>query len=364
MLRTTGLPMKISLTLKETDPERILIIKPSAIGDIANSLPFLRGIREKFPKSKIGWLVNQSYESLLTNHPDINTVFSFDRGIWKKSLPKSLSSSLQLIQKLRKFKPSISIDLQCLLRTGILSRLSGAPIRIGLEDCREGSRFFYTHMVKYPTKGMHAVLRYWEAAKFMGCEGKLPNASFLVDEHENKNITTLISHLPRPWIGCCPGARWVTKQWPATYYAKTLQKAQSETMGSVILFGGNDDDKNASEISTLLPKGIPILNLAGKTSLRGLVALISQMDFIFSNDTGPLHIAIAQNRKIIAPFLCTKVDWNGPFGQFQNTISTKVKCAGSYLTKCPKMICLDDLTPEKIYPLVESMVNTWKSNKT
>ncbi|MSR49018.1 MAG: glycosyltransferase family 9 protein [Gemmataceae bacterium] len=356
--------MKASSILNEADLDQILIIKPSAIGDIANSLHFLRGIRQAHPKAKIGWLVNQSYESILTNHPDIDQVFSFDRNIWKKNLGKSISSFWQLVRKLRVFKPTLTIDLQCLLRTGILTRLSGAPKRIGLEDCREGSSYFYTHLVRYPTKGMHAVERYWEAAKFLGCTGEIPPASFPVDEAEKTHVLNLISRLPRPWIGCCPGARWLTKQWPSSYYAKTLHKAQSETSGSIILFGGNDDCKNASEIAALIPPETPVLNLAGKTNLRGLIAVISQMDFVFSNDTGPLHIAVAQGKNIISPFLCTKVEWNGPYGQFHNTVSTSVPCKGSYLTKCPKMICLDDLVPEKLFPLVERTVQKWKASKT
>ena len=356
--------MKASFILKDFDPSRILIIKPSAIGDIANSLPFLRGIRATYPQSKISWLVNQSYESILTNHLDINEVFSFDRNIWKKNFGKGLSSSWKLIQRIRALNPTLTIDLQCLLRTGILTRLSGAPIRIGLEDCREGSSYFYTHLVNYPSKGMHAVERYWEAAKFLGCKGEIPPASFPVDETEKTNVLKLISLMPKPWIGCCPGARWLTKQWPSSYYSKVLQKAQSETSGSIILFGGNDDNKNASEIAALLAPGTPVINLAGKTSLRGLIAVISQMDFVFSNDTGPLHIAVAQEKNIIAPFLCTKVEWNGPYGQFHNTVSTSVQCKGSYLTKCPKMICLDDLVPEKMFPLVESTIQAWKVSKT
>lgn len=356
--------MKDSFILKDFDPTRILIIKPSAIGDIANTLPFLRGIRETYPKAKISWLVNKSYETILSNHPDIDEVFCFDRNIWKKHLGKSLSSSWKLIKNLRAFKPTLAIDLQCLLRTGILARLSGAPIRIGLEDCREGSSYFYTHLVRYPSNGMHAVARYWEAAKFLGCKGEIPPATFPVDETEKTYALDLISRLPRPWIGCCPGARWLTKQWPSSYYAKALHKAQFETSGSIILFGGPDDNKNASEIATLLPPGTPVINLAGKTSLRGLIAVISQMDFVFSNDTGPLHIAVAQGKNVISPFLCTKVEWNGPYGQFHNTVSTSVPCKGSYLTKCPKMICLDDLVPEKIFPLVESTIQAWKASKT
>ncbi|NBR05790.1 MAG: glycosyltransferase family 9 protein [Planctomycetes bacterium] len=356
--------MRASLILNDFDPARILIIKPSAIGDIANSLPFLRGVRKKYPEAKISWLINQSYEAILTNHPDIDEVFSFDRNIWKKNFGKSLSSSWKLVQNIRTFKPTLTIDLQCLLRTGILARLSGAPVRIGLEDCREGSKYFYTHLVRYPFKGMHAVERYWEAAKFLGCKGEIPPASFPIDEAENTKTLGLISRLPKPWIGCCPGARWLTKQWPASYYARTLQKAQTETSGGIVLFGGNDDSKNASEILSLLPVGTPAINLTGKTSLRGLIAVISIMDFIFSNDTGPLHIAVAQGKKVISPFLCTKVEWNGPYGQFQNTVSTSVPCKGSYLTKCPKMICMDDLVPEKMFPLVESTVQAWRSSKT
>lgn len=340
-------------------PERILVLKPSAIGDIANALPFLEGIRRRFPSSKIGWLINQSYTQLLAKHEAIHELFPFDRNSWKNGIFKGIRSFSSLIGKIRSFRPDISIDLQCLLRTGIISRLSGAPIRIGLEDCREGSRAFYTHIVPYPNPGnMHSVERYWEAAKFLGCEGKAPNGSF--PRTYDSSLQSALENLPRPWVGCCPGARWRTKQWKLEYFCELLSKAINITKGSVILFGGPDDVESATKIQNALSNNIPLSNLVGKTSLSGLVDLISSLDFTFSNDTGPLHIAVAQGIPVISPFLCTKVAWNGPYGQFDNALETSVPCKASYLMKCDRMICQDDLTPSKFHPIVERICEPWK----
>lgn len=340
------------------NPARILIIKPSAIGDIANTLPFLEGVRSLFPKSSIGWLINLSYESLLKDHPAIDKLFLFDRNAWKKGILKGLRSFQNTIKEIRKFRPTLCIDLQGLLRTGILSRLSGAKVRIGLEDSKEGSRAFYTHLVRYPNPGgMHAVERYWEAAKFLGCEGNIPKGRFPIGPDGFQVPDS--AFLPRPWIGCCPGARWKTKQWREDYFGNVLTRANSLTGGSVIFFGGPDDKESAANIAALLPPGVPTRDFTGKTSLSALVALISQLDMAFSNDTGPLHIAVAQGIQVISPFLCTRVLWNGPFGQFENALETSVTCKGSYLMTCRKMVCLDDLTPAKFEPIIQRVCEPW-----
>lgn len=343
--------------------DRILIIKPSAIGDIANTLPFLEGIRTRFPNATIGWLVNQSYESLLKNHPAIHRLFPFDRNAWKKGIFKGLLSFRNTVRKIRAFRPTLTIDLQGLLRTGIFSRLSGAPVRIGLEDCREGSRLFYTHIVNYSNPGeLHAVERYWEAARYLGCEGDVPAGRFPFEGGDLAPFDN--SMLPRPWIGCCPGARWKTKQWREEYFASVINRAHSLTGGSVIFFGGPDDQTSASNIANLLPTSIPKMDFTGKTSLSGLVQLISKLDLAFSNDTGPLHIAVAQGIPVISPFLCTRIIWNGPFGQFANALETTVPCKGSYLMTCKQMVCLDDLTPDKFDPILLRVCNPWRKESS
>ncbi|MSR30265.1 MAG: glycosyltransferase family 9 protein [Gemmataceae bacterium] len=346
----------------QNSPDRILIIKPSAIGDIVNSLPFLKGIRHRFPHAKIAWVINKAYQPLLEQHPDIDQLIPFDRGEWHQTKLGGLKTFFFLIGQIRKFKPCLTIDLQGLFRTGLMAGLSGAKFRVGLEDCREGSRYFYSHRVKYLRPGkMHAVERYWEVARFFGCGEIIPDAPMQPADDSLARVRQQLGAFPKPWMGCAPGARWHTKRWPPNYFSSLFTKAMQTHGGTVVFLGGKEDSEIAGEIQKNLPKEAPCADMTGKTSLGDLVAWVSQLDLLVSNDTGPMHIAVCQHIPVISPFLCTRPEWNGPFGQLKNAIQTTVSCRGSYLKTCPKMICLDELVPDRLWPTLENELNQWKS---
>ena len=102
------------------DPRRIALIKPSALGDIVHALPVLSALRRRFPDSRITWVVNTSYEPLLAGHPDLTDTLAFDRGAFKKGLRTSLRYSWSFAAELRRRRFDLVIDLQGLLRTGLM----------------------------------------------------------------------------------------------------------------------------------------------------------------------------------------------------------------------------------------------------
>ena len=101
-------------------------------------------------------------------------------------------------------------------------------------------------------------------------------------------------------------------------------------------------------------------NLSGRTSLPQLTALLSLADVMVANDTGPLHLAAALGRPIVAPYTCTKVARNGPFGQARRAVETRVPCGGSYIKKCSRLDCMAELTPDRLWPILESVLQRWQ----
>src|SRR3954452_3359579 len=127
----------MSSIIFDRPPRRIVLIKPSALGDIMHSLPVLSALRRHFPHAHLTWLVNRAYEPLLRGHPDLDDTLPFDRGLFRAGWARGWAGTARFLKDLRARRFDLAIDLQGLLRTGLLARASGAPVRIGLTSARE-----------------------------------------------------------------------------------------------------------------------------------------------------------------------------------------------------------------------------------
>jgi heptosyltransferase I len=136
------------------------------------------------------------------------------------------------------------------------------------------------------------------------------------------------------------------------------KRAQSNFGGSAI-FVGTPEEANLAQQAAMLVQG-PVCQLAGITTLPQLVAVLAQADAMLANDTGPLHLAVALGRPVVAPYTCTRVEKTGPYGQMERAVETTVWCKGSYLKTCPRMECMADLTPDRLWPALEMILHTWQ----
>ena len=338
---------------------RIAIIKPSALGDIVHALPVLSALRGQFPQSHISWVVNKSFEGLLTGHPDLNETIPFDRGGAGKGFWSGSRYALQFGRELRRRKFDLVIDLQGLLRTGLMTLATGAKRKVGFANAREGAKHFYTERVAVPDADrIHAVDRYWRVVEHLGA-GDQPKR-FDVPIRENERLTgdRDLAGLPRPWYAVAVGAKWLTKRWPPERFGELLQRAQRE-FGGTAIFVGVSDDSLLSQRSLQSLSG-PSRDWCGKTSLPRLAALLALADVTIANDTGPLHLAAAIGTPCIAPYTCTKVARHGPYTSPRGGIETSVSCAGSYLKRCPNgTICFQELTADKLWPPLAEVMQSW-----
>ncbi len=340
------------------DPRRIAIVKPSALGDIVHALPVLSALRERFPASRIAWIVNRGFEPLLAGHPHLDATVPFDRAAFRR-VGSALRYSLSFANRLRRERFDLVVDLQGLLRTGLMCAATGSPRRVGFANAREGAPRFYTERVEVPDADrIHAVDRYWRIAASLGCTGE---KRFVVPVHEAESLAIReeLSNVPRPWIAVAAGAKWVTKRWPPKSFAALLAKAQREFGGTAILVGAKEDVVLSAEIAGRLTGSVR--DYTGRTSLPKLAALLALSDLMVANDTGPLHLAAAMGRPCVAPYTCTKTVLHGPYGSRNSGIETSVACAGSYLKNCPRgTICFEDLTPDKLWPPLAEVLSRWQ----
>ncbi len=173
-----------------------------------------------------------------------------------------------------------------------------------------------------------------------------------------------LSGWPRPWIMVGPGSRWQTKRWPTAHFAALASRTRKQFGGTIVLIGGGEEVPLAQQVETFLTnqdQRSQCLNLTGKTTLPQLSAVLSRADLMLANDTGPLHLAAALGRPVVAPYTCTSIHLTGPY-RSGRALETTVWCQGSLRKRCSRLECMDELTPERLWPLVDEAMQTWQSN--
>jgi lipopolysaccharide heptosyltransferase I len=347
--------------LHQYEPRRIALIKPSALGDIVHSLPVLTALRQRYPAAHLAWVVNRAYRPLLENRPDLNEIIAFDRSALRAGVGQLVLTTMRFLARLRNARFDLVIDLQGLLRTGIMTWASGAARRVGLATAREGAARTYTDCVAIPdAANTHAIDRYWLVCQALGVTEKQIRFKVPIAPAALQWALRQIAGRPRPWVMLGVGARWRTKRWPPEHFAALAREVQRRFGGSVIFVGGADESSLARQTAAHL--GGPVLDLTGRTTLQQLVAVLSVADLMVANDTGPLHLAVALGRPVVAPFTCTRVRLTGPYAQPASAVETGVWCAGSLRKECDRMECMSELTPAKLWPLVEEVLSRWQSS--
>lgn len=348
------------IPLRDYPARRIAIIKPSALGDILNSLPVLSALRHRYPNAHITWVVNKAYEPLLQGHPQLNATLAFDRAAVRKGMLAAVGAYGAFLRRCRREQFDLVVDLQGLLRSGLMTMASGAARRVGLSTAREGATLFYTDVVPVADfNAIHAVDRYWLVAEALGV-GDLRKEFYVpVSEAARAWATDLLRGKPRPYLALSAGSRWDTKRWPPGHFAEMLRRMETLVGGTVICVGSPDEAALAQAATQ--DRKMPVIDVVGKTTLPQLAAVLEQADMMLANDTGPLHLAAALGRPVVAPYTCTKVRLNGPYGFEYGTREANVPCQGSYIKTCASLICMNELTPDRLWPALQGILETWQN---
>ncbi len=351
--------------LHRLQPQRIVLIKPSALGDVVHTLPVLTALRLLYPRARIVWVINAELAPLLQGHPDLDAIIPFERQQLRWNRPLAVAAAVgRLVRRLRQERFDLALDLQGLLRSGLVCWASGATVRVGFAHAREGSHWAYTHRLVVSDAGrIHAVQRYWRVVEALG-GGDLPQRFYVpLDPRELVAVDEALRGRPRPWLAVAVGARWPTKRWPAEFFATLLQRTLATYGGTVLLLGSAADRPHAAMVARRL--GEAACDWTGQTSLPRLAATLAACDVMIANDTGPLHLAAALGRPCIAPYTCTQPTRHGPYvvpgtANIHGVTTARVPCAGSYRRRCRAMICMDELTPERLWPQVVEVLERWQ----
>ncbi|WP_026075608.1 glycosyltransferase family 9 protein [Noviherbaspirillum massiliense] len=333
--------------------KRVLIIRPSAIGDVVFASAFPTAIRRSYPDAHIAWLIEPGIEQLIAHDPDVDERILLPKAEWK-ALWKSgqrmevLRRVAALRRRLRDGQFDTVLDLQGLLKSGLFAYLTGAPRRIGLGS-REGSQWLMSEVVPRGGDAARISSEYLHLAQHLGldCSDFLPHLH-LDPQAEAKALARLADH------GLAPGryavfAAFTTrpqKHWFADAWQELASLVQQQTGLVPLLLGGPSDREAAASLSAGAPG---LINLAGQTSLSESAALIRHAGALVGVDTGLTHMGIAFSVPTVAIFGSTcpytktgrdnaRVIW---LGLSCSPCRRNPTCGGAWT-------CLRDIRPQRV----------------
>jgi heptosyltransferase I len=354
---------------------KILILKPSSLGDVIQALPVLRLLKLHYPASEIFWWLDSALAPLLEGDPDLAGIVRFERKRWGK--PQHWPEMLRSIRWLRAQKFDLVIDLQCLARSAAFAWLANGKSLIGLDEVREGARGFYDLAVPRKSFHTHAVDWYLSVLpplgvpvhnKFTWLPERPAIAAALKSKWPEVGVQAsacppddkLKRELQPNWIALQPGARWENKRWPVNYFAELVRLLAEKFPGTHFAILGSRDDKPLGEV---IFRAAPerCLNLCGAASLPEMIEWVRLCDLMVTNDTGPMHVAAALGKPIVALFGPTEPRRTGPYGQLENVLRVELPCSPCLSSDCTYAKpneCLNAISPATVFERVQKQLSS------
>jgi lipopolysaccharide heptosyltransferase I len=339
---------------------KILILKPSSLGDVIHALPVLRLLKSHLPGSEIYWWLDVNLVPLLEKDADLTGIFPFQRKRWAAfhRWPEIATS----VRTMRQKRFDWAIDLQGLARSGAFAWLSNARLTIGLnnlrEGQREGARGFYDLMPPTASAQTHAVDRYLAVLPLLGAPVHW-NFDWLPERQEVRaQIQKKWTPGNAPWVVLLPGGRWDNKRWPVQCFVELVKLMRDRTDLRFVTLGSASERPLGQAIESADPKRC--LNLAGETSLWEMIEWIRLCRMTVTNDTGPMHVAAALKKPLVALFGPTNPYNTGPYGKLEDVIQiTRLPCVPCLKAACwntDPLACLRRITPAMVYEKVRQEI--------
>lgn len=326
---------------------RVLIVKLSSIGDIVHTLPALAAIRRALPDAEMSWVVEEDTAEILRGNPMIDNLIEIDTRSLRggKIIEEIFLDAGSQVKQLREYTFDVAIDFQGLIKSAVISRLSGAPRRWGFsrEGLREPTgRFLLTDTVKTPDH-VH-IIRKNLALAFgaLGLEETDVNLTFPIatTDEDKSEAAVVVRQAGGKFAILNPGGGWITKLWPAENFGALADRLWREHgLTSVLTIGPGEDElarmAEAKCVTGKLVRATP--------SLKGLYELAKLARVYVGGDTGPTHIAIAAGTPVVGLFGPTEWWRNGSLNRDdicveRNDIDCRIAC---HRRTCGKWICMD-----------------------
>jgi heptosyltransferase I len=328
---------------KSLDPKRILVVLHGSIGDVTRALPLANLIHRGFPGATLAWAVEPPALPLLQHHPAVNEVIVFERRHWRSQLGPFL-------RKIRAGRFDLVLDLQRHLKSGIVSRWSGAPRRVGFHrsDSKEFNWVFNNHHIPAAGNSLSKLRHYLKFAEFLGLAPEPVEWNLCLTEEEQARAERHLHAITGDGFATLfVGSRWESKGWFATQMASCAQRIEQRYGFAAVLLGSVEDAALAQEVERSAPKSV--VNLVGRTSLREAIGIIKKAQVAVGPDTGLMHIAAAVRTPVVSLWGATSPLRTGPHGFEELTIRGRADCSPCYRKHCPiGRVCMQSIDVDEI----------------
>jgi heptosyltransferase-1 len=304
------------------DQSRILIIRPSALGDVCRSVPVLASLHHAFPRTRIDWLVQDSFAPAIASHPGLSSVVAFPRAKLREWYRPSVAPELKrFLHDLGERKYDLVLDCQGLFRSGLFAIATKAPRRIGFDNAAELGWLGLTERVHAP-RALHAVDRMLMLAEHVGAKPVYDMRLYSSPED-------------RAWVSQHPGlssggyaviapmTRWPGKQWPLERFAELTRRLISGDVpgvSRVALVGSPSERAQGEELLAAFRGDARVVDLIGRTSVGQLMATIEGCSLLIGCDSAAVHMAVGFHRPLVALYGPTRVERVGPYARSAHVV--------------------------------------------
>jgi len=349
------------------EPENILIIRLSAIGDVINVLPALRRLRSQFPGSRITWLVEDRASEILRDHPDVDEVIIYPRKKWQSGILKVnrslniISESLSFYKKLRKNHYDLVIDFQGNLKSAVMNLITGSGNRLGFGRgyCKEFNYLSTQHHAYPAGKNIHRIEKNLSLLKELDIETSFLQPELPSSKDDEEYISNFINKNADPSLPIIiihPGTSKFGsfKQWSSESYTVLADMILDKYDANVILTWGPGEFDIVNEITgSMIHKSLPACETK---SIKQLTALIKRATLFIGGDTGPLHIASIMGIPVVGIYGPKDPAIYGPYDGTAIVIKKDVPCSPCRKRTCGDPICMSSILPEDVFSGVEKLM--------
>jgi lipopolysaccharide heptosyltransferase I len=309
-------------------PRAIAVVKLSALGDVVHATPVVEALAEAFPAARITWVVERREAALLRDHPKLDEVVTVDTRAWRRV--RAPGAALELVRAVRALRHrlrgkrfDVALDLQGLVKSGVVTAATGASVRIGFAAGFRRERLnglFTNRHVAPPASARHVVDQYLSLLRPLGVTPgrvlfRLPTRELAEARVEEFFAAAGLKPHGRVVV-LNPGAGKPGKRWPVAAFVELATRLGREANVGVLVLWGPGEEAAAQAIAAA-----PGAVLTPATDLDELIAVARRASVMVAADTGPLHVAAAVGTPCVGLYGPTSAERNGPYGSVHRTVS-------------------------------------------
>lgn len=355
----------------ELTGKRILIVKPSSLGDVVHTLPLVHALKRAHPSCHIGWIIQKGFTGIIEADSAIDEIIpifipstsdpSAGRAAFLRATKATVSTFVQLRKKFSVAPYDLVLDLHASFRSGLLGLTNPGGTRIGFADAKELNTRFQDCLVVPNLERPHAVDKNLLFADYLGCSTQPGDFRVVSSSRARDQVRDFLAQTRIPNNGklvyANPSARWATKFWTIPAWAELADLLARESGATVVFAGSSEDLGYIAQIVELTHE--PPVIAAGRLNLAAAVALLEAADVYVGVDSGPMHIAAFVGTPVVALFGPTDPSKVGPYGLGHKVIKRDdLACLSCRKRSCENRACLEGITAREVYEAVRTVLES------